>query len=232
MEWANLRRKQACKNSSTVPNGQLTGSSWRSPHPESQLQGVQFPHWGSDRGKVYRRSLGQVCTTASSPSGAGWVRDKQRGQCDIWRVANGSTSWPKLSISASPLRVKHPFPGPQPLPRQDPGEWRPLKTLLVRGGLTTLTESSLLEWRPQHDDSLYWEEACYAPYTRYRTTNGDLSGLVDRGEGGHSWPLPNRWEMHPSLALHGDRSSQHQALRQRPRVSSTCQRHVGIAAWP
>ncbi len=119
VEWANPAEKQACKNSSTVPNGQLTGSSWQSPHPESQLQGVQFPHWGSDQGKVYRRSLGQVYTIASSPSGAGWVRDKQRGQRNIWRVANRSTSWPKLSISASPLRVKPPFLGPQPLPRQD-----------------------------------------------------------------------------------------------------------------
>ncbi len=49
MEWANPAEKRACKNSSTVPNGQLTGSSWRSPHHESQLQGVQFPHWGSSR---------------------------------------------------------------------------------------------------------------------------------------------------------------------------------------
>ncbi len=47
-------------------------------------------------GKAYRRSLGHVCTIASSPSGAGWVRENQRGQCDVWRVANRSTcSWPK-----------------------------------------------------------------------------------------------------------------------------------------
>ncbi len=49
MEWANPAEKRACENSSTVPNRQLTGSSRRSPHPESQLQGVQFPYWGSSR---------------------------------------------------------------------------------------------------------------------------------------------------------------------------------------
>ncbi len=38
-------------------------------------------------------------------SGAGWVRDNQRGQCDYLMSFNGSTSWPGLSISASPLRV-------------------------------------------------------------------------------------------------------------------------------
>ncbi len=41
----------------------------------------------------------------------------------------------------------------------------------------------LLERRPQHDNSLDREEACYAPYTRYHTTNGDLSGLVNHGPG-------------------------------------------------
>ncbi len=49
MEWANPAEKRACENSSTVPNRQLTGSSRRSPHPESQLQGLQFPYWGSSR---------------------------------------------------------------------------------------------------------------------------------------------------------------------------------------
>ncbi len=48
------------------------------------------------RGKKYRWSLGHVCTIASSPSGAGWVRENQRGQCNAWRVANRSIcAWPK-----------------------------------------------------------------------------------------------------------------------------------------
>ncbi len=34
-------------------------------------------------GKAYRRSLGQVCTIASSPSGAGGIRDYQRGHCNV-----------------------------------------------------------------------------------------------------------------------------------------------------
>ncbi len=41
--------------------------------------------------------------------------------------------------------------------------------------------------------------------TRYRTTCGDLSGLVDRGQGGYPWPLLNRWGMHQSLALRSDK---------------------------
>ncbi len=47
-------------------------------------------------GKVYRRSLGQVCTIASSPRGAGGVRENQRGHCDVSWVAKRSTwAWPK-----------------------------------------------------------------------------------------------------------------------------------------
>ncbi len=57
MEWANPTEKQACKNSSTVPNGQLTGSSWRSPHPESQLQGYSF---------LIEGAIGERCTDEAS----------------------------------------------------------------------------------------------------------------------------------------------------------------------
>ncbi len=56
-------------------------------------------HWTCDtiEGNAYRWSLGQVCTIASSTSGAGWVRENQRGQCDVWLVANKSTwAWPKI----------------------------------------------------------------------------------------------------------------------------------------
>ncbi len=55
-------------------------------------------------GKAYRRSLGQVCTIASSPSGAGWVRENQRGQCNISRVAKQvHLSWPTLSLHSPGL---------------------------------------------------------------------------------------------------------------------------------
>ncbi len=43
---------RSCRNSSTVPTGQLTGSSLRSLQPWSEnfpLQGIQFPHGGSSR---------------------------------------------------------------------------------------------------------------------------------------------------------------------------------------
>ncbi len=64
-------------------------------------------------GKAYRQSFGHVCTIASSPSGAGLVRvpegtvrylmsHKQIHLC----LAKNSPNLP-------------PFPGPQPLPRQD-----------------------------------------------------------------------------------------------------------------
>ncbi len=46
-------------------------------------------------GNAYRQSLGHVCTIASSPRGAGWVRENQSGQWDVSRDANRSTcAWP------------------------------------------------------------------------------------------------------------------------------------------
>ncbi len=65
---------------------------------------------------AYRRSLGHVCTIASSPRGAGCVRENQSGQWDVSRDANRST---RASISALPPRVESTFPRPQPLSRQD-----------------------------------------------------------------------------------------------------------------
>ncbi len=71
-------------------------------------------------GKAYRRSLGHVCTMASSPSGAGWNRECQRGHCAVSWVAKRSTwAWPKHSpYLFHHLGVKHPFPGQRPLSRQ------------------------------------------------------------------------------------------------------------------
>ncbi len=72
-------------------------------------------------GTVYRRSLGQVCTMASRLSGAGWVREYQRGHCNVFWVAKRYTwAWPKKPPNLlHHLGVKHQFPGPRPLPRQD-----------------------------------------------------------------------------------------------------------------
>ncbi len=69
----------------------------------------------------FRRSLGHVCTIASSPGGAGCVRENQSGQWDV-------SHWRKqihLCLAELPpyhlyhLGVEPPFPGPQPLSRQD-----------------------------------------------------------------------------------------------------------------
>ncbi len=42
-------------------------------------------------GNAYRWSLGHICTIASSQIWAGWVRENQRGQCEVSRDANKST---------------------------------------------------------------------------------------------------------------------------------------------
>ncbi len=69
-------------------------------------------------GKAYRRSLGHVCTIASSPRGAGGIRENKRGHC-----AFNCEEVHLYLIKHSPyllhhLGVKHPFPGPRPLSRQ------------------------------------------------------------------------------------------------------------------
>ncbi len=69
--------------------------------------------------KAYRRSLGHVCTIGSSLGGAGCMRENQSGQWDVSRDANRSTyAWlPPNQLHH--LGVEPPFPGPQPLSRQD-----------------------------------------------------------------------------------------------------------------
>ncbi len=215
MEWVNPAESRACRNSRTVPIGQLTGSSWWSPHHEIKVstsrrtvsslrelwiggwsqqprlrdrklwvappQGPppQLPHlragvidpclweeippdenlpwrtveernqvrepYSADQngatsssrtpsrrtlsrtpgsraigGKPYRRSLGQVCTMAFSPSGTGWIREYQR---DIVLLLSSEEVHLCLAKHSPDLLhhlgVKHPFPGPRPLPRQD-----------------------------------------------------------------------------------------------------------------
>ncbi len=47
------------------------------------------------KGNAYRWSLGHICTIASSPRGAGCVRENQSGQWDVSQDANRSTcAWP------------------------------------------------------------------------------------------------------------------------------------------
>ncbi len=48
-------------------------------------------------GNAYRWSLGHICTIASSPRGAGCVRENQSGQWDVSQDANRSTfAWPNF----------------------------------------------------------------------------------------------------------------------------------------
>ncbi len=44
------------------------------------------------KGKAYIRRLGHVCTMASSPNGAGWVRENQNGHCEVSRDTKKSTN--------------------------------------------------------------------------------------------------------------------------------------------
>ncbi len=68
-------------------------------------------------GNAYRRSLGHVCVIASSPRGAGCVRENQSGQ---WDVNRSTCAWPNfLHISSTTSGVEPLFPGPQPLSQQD-----------------------------------------------------------------------------------------------------------------
>ncbi len=67
-------------------------------------------------GKAYRRSLGHVCTIASSPNGAGWTREYQRGHCAVSWVAMRSTwAWPstlQICFTTSGWSIQSPGLGP------------------------------------------------------------------------------------------------------------------------
>ncbi len=64
------------------------------------------------RGKAYRRSLGHICTIASSPSGVGWTREYQMGHCAVSWVAKRSTwAWPntlQICFTASGWSIHSP----------------------------------------------------------------------------------------------------------------------------
>ncbi len=67
-------------------------------------------------GNAYRRSLGHVCTIASSPRGAGCVRENQSGQWVISQDANRSTcAWPNsFHIDSTTSRWSLNSPGLSP----------------------------------------------------------------------------------------------------------------------
>lgn len=66
------------------------------------------------RGNVYSRSLGHVCIIASTPRGAGSVKENHNGQCVVSWDANSSTS----VHLAHHMWVEPLLPQYWPLPRQ------------------------------------------------------------------------------------------------------------------
>ncbi len=90
---------------------------------------------------------------------------------------------------------------------------------------------------PTYDDLSGPRESVSEPETRpaspsswCATRDGDRS--TDRGQGGHPWPLLNRWGMRPSLALPGNKELPALVPMTRTKVSYTCLSHLGIATWP
>ncbi len=108
--------------------------------------------------------------------------------------------------------------------RRPPGGWYKSPSLCCQCAPTHGDLSDLVE--------RVWvlETLPASPGSWCATWDGDHS--TDRGQGGHSWPLHKRWEMHPSLTLCGDKELPATGPETRNKVSSTCLRHVGIAAWP
>ncbi len=288
VEWVNPVEEQACTNSRTVPNGQLTGSSWQPPHHEVKVPtsrrtvsslrelwiGVR-----SQQPRLRDRKLRVAPLRGHTQnfhiSGRGWRPPLVRGD-PSWLESpkesrRGGKSDPRTILGpartglliAAELRPGALSPEPRGADRCEasiPQAKAPVSTgcllphwdaqvcklLWVRGvcpgptqgsGAPTCTGDATSDlpggWykRPPlccrceltHGDLLGLGESISEPETRpasracWWAKRDDLS--TDRGQGGHSWPLPNRWGMRPSLAYAATRSSQHRALRQEPRLS-------------
>ncbi len=197
-----LSRRETRSENHTRP-GQNGATSTAGPHPGALS--LEPPG-------AYRRSLGHVCTIASSPSGAGWVREYQRGQCDVWWVANRSTcAWPKTLQICFTTSGWSSFPGPRPL---------------------ASTECLLLHWDAQEYRLLSARETCPG------TTQGSGAPACIRGER----RPPGGWYKKPQLCcrcvlahcdyLGPEGKCFNARNKTRTKVSSTCPRHAGIAAWP
>ncbi len=108
-------RREIRSENHTRPGQHGATNSRRTP---SRRTLIRTPGSRAIGGKAYRRSLGHVCTIASSPTGAGGIRENKRGHC-----AFSCEEVHLYLIKHSPyllhhLGVKHPFPGPRPLSRQ------------------------------------------------------------------------------------------------------------------
>ncbi len=83
---------------------------------------------------------------------------------------------------------------------------------------------------PTYGDLLCLGESVSMPETRPASpanwcAMSDDSLSTDHMQGGHSWPLPNRWGMHPLLTLHGDKELPETGPDTRTKVS-TFLRHM------
>ncbi len=82
-------RREIRSENHTRPGQNGATTSRRTP---SRRTLVRTPGSRAIGGKTYRRSLGHVCTIASSPRGAGGARENRRGHCAFTRVAKRSIS--------------------------------------------------------------------------------------------------------------------------------------------
>ncbi len=87
VEERNQVREQYSQNSAT--RSRLTSSR----HTLARTPGSR-----AIGGKVYRRSLGHFCTIASNPSGAGWIREYQRGDIALSPEQRSGTPKPGQTL--------------------------------------------------------------------------------------------------------------------------------------
>ncbi len=71
-------RREIRSENHTRPGQHGATNSRRTP---SRRTLIRTPGSRAIGGKAYRRSLGHVCTIASSPRGAGGIRENKRGHC-------------------------------------------------------------------------------------------------------------------------------------------------------
>ncbi len=96
--WLGVKSRAPRLGQKVPPDGELQRSSPRamkSSRTRSRQTLSRAPGSRVIRGNAYRWTLGHVCTIASSPRGAGCVRENQSGLWDVSLDANRSTcAWP------------------------------------------------------------------------------------------------------------------------------------------
>ncbi len=149
VEWVNPAEKRAGKNSSTVTNGQLTGSSWQSVHHEVKSLNFRVYSFIIEGALDSTTSVERPVAMSCSPSGAtptasttptrgerSWSSPVRGGYSILMEIPHGlelegavrclmSCKQIYLSLAKTPpyllhnLGVKHPFPGLSPYLEKD-----------------------------------------------------------------------------------------------------------------